>query len=298
MFEGPAALFSEKPGASANQMSLFTLLLMEINDPNSSLHLLKSHGKDLIRILFEHVKMAYFSASKDFRPPSLETSVPRILDLAFTIDQFKSNEQFNHLDCVGAIGPFPRWTGLCCRMMPFNLEDRASLPDEFQLYWPLISAARCLETFTDDGEAYLTIEEKILLPGQSQLGKHGIHVDGMQMPYGGCKKVLKGSSLYPPADDDDDVIKQIEGGAMICSNLNTLCGWDCGIPKDWSSNDGNVTHLLGVVLPSKCAIKIKASRMFWITDQTPIASVSVKRRRKSQFLKIVSKKNYVNKHNK
>ena len=63
-------------------------------------------------------------------------------------------------------------------MMPFWLDKKDSLPEEFQPYWDMITtcSARLESDGADDRLAYLTVDEQDVIPGASHR-RGGLHTE-------------------------------------------------------------------------------------------------------------------------
>jgi hypothetical protein len=64
-------------------------------------------------------------------------------------------------------------------MMPFWLEWKDSLPEEFHPYWDMITT--CSDLLESDGAddrlAYLTVDERDVIPGGASHRRGGLHTE-------------------------------------------------------------------------------------------------------------------------
>lgn len=64
-------------------------------------------------------------------------------------------------------------------MMPFWLDKKDSLPEEFHPYWDMITtcSARLESDGADDRLAYLTVDERDVIPGGASHRRGGLHTE-------------------------------------------------------------------------------------------------------------------------
>ena len=224
-------------------------------DPNSTLHKLSGHD-DVLEYIWQLVKYAW------------------------AMDLFKANMKRTSDDRQGGITAFahlndvqlPEPTGRYCNMMPFIMGVKASLPEEFQAYWPLI--CECVDTLespdvTDTkvpraahlysnrrrekpwlktAIGYLTVHESDVVKGSSQR-RPGLHTEGFvreACDQGG--KMLErpwwhnwgfGRSMRPGV---------YQGGIFMASSVNDSCRvYNTLVPDDLVGKGGDIEHLRGVL---------------------------------------------------
>ena len=206
---------------------------------------------------------------------------------------------------------------LYVNMLPFDLKDKSTLPDELKQYWPII--ALCCKRMTTRSFAsvssqhqhcagYLTIDERPVRAGNSQR-RHGVHCESPSVIAVPGKKIKKNrkkcivpnfiahgkNGCYTPGAEHHwgrGLIMRhdaLVGGIYMCSNVdNSTAVWNQYI------NDRNgeiigphgdlehVRHLLGP--PSKL---LKKGELVWMTDKTPHESVPLQCRCERQYFRLV-----------
>merc|ERR1719433_920418 len=123
---------------------------------------------------------------------------------------------------------FPEPQDININMLPFVMGEKASLPDEYQHYWPLIEY--CSIPVEEHGKVgYLTIQESLVPAGQSQR-RPGLHIEtpGLVMTNDGkyhehqnmwgCGLLLVQREYDPNPD-----LPRVEGGIYMASNTAKSC---------------------------------------------------------------------------
>lgn len=160
--------------------------------------------------------------------------------------QIKMNKSVNNTDIkkftsvgyevTNVKGMFPKFSGTRIMMMPFyahNVDN--SLPEYLNGYKPLlkkmIANAPQHVQYWEENTAYLTIDEKHIVPGQCQR-KEGLHVDGM---YKGTLSGAWGGS--------GGGWGSCGNGMLLVSNTEGLCKMWTGEFEGHPVNDGDCEHL-------------------------------------------------------
>jgi hypothetical protein len=150
---------------------------------------------------------------------------------------------------------FPTFTGTRVMMMPFYAHDvEGSLPENLKGYTQLIrnmiNAAPENVQYWEENTAYLTIDEKSLVPQQCQR-KEGLHVDGM---YKGTLSGAWGGS--------GGGWGSCGNGMLLVSNTDDLCKMWVGEFDGYPVNDGDCEHLRSQ-LSSQQEVSFKAGDVIW-----------------------------------
>ena len=195
---------------------------------------------------------------------------------------------------------------LYVNMMPFVISDITSLPEICKPYWPLIQQCRGRNTKNSSEIAYLTIDERSVVPGASQR-RSGLHVESP-----GIMPLFEGSSPNP-ADAEYSIAapngafiagaehhwgggmmmrqEQVIGGIFMASNVaNTTAVWNCRINDEqgeFIGAHGDIEPLRELLGP--CARTLEAGELIWMTDRTPHESLPVPpNSRHRQYFRLVT----------
>jgi len=185
---------------------------------------------------------------------------------------------------VGTV-EFPAPTGIDINMMPFIIGDEASIPQEYQHYWPLIE--QCCGLHNQQGQVgFLTIQESTVEEGVSQR-RPGLHLEtpGLIMRHGGETEV---HILAHWGRGDTDAGDKLYGGIYMASNVSDSCAvWNAQVksPELMCGTLGDVEHLrdyLGKGVP------LSAGELVWITDTTPHESLPLRQGTLRQYFRVVT----------
>lgn len=190
-----------------------------------------------------------------------------------------NSELFAWVRASGVSWPEPK--DIKINMMPFRMGDKASIPDEYQQYWPLISACK-LHTSELGRIGYLTIHESWVEQGASQR-RPGLHVESpvLMLKEGG--KFVPNIAHWGSAWGCHEA-----GGIYMGSNVSQSCQiWNSKItqPDLLVGPLGSVEHLreaLGSGIP------MKAGEIWWLTDLTPHESLPLEEPQYRQYFRLVT----------
>jgi len=153
---------------------------------------------------------------------------------------------FAHCDNVS----FPAPSGLCCNMMPFVMGDKATLPEEYHVYWKIIQ--KCVLTLVERASArervgYLTIHESIVQEGFSQR-RPGLHTEGFTRAP--CDRGEVQDLPYWHAWGFGHAMRpgKYHGGIFLASNVDDSCHvYNAVVPEELVGKGGDVEHLRDVL---------------------------------------------------
>lgn len=199
------------------------------------------------------------------------------------MNEVLSNKNVKRFNSVGyevtsIKGMFPKFLGTRIMMMPFYAHDvDNSLPAYLNDYKPLlkkmIANAPNHVQYWEENTAYLTIDEKHIVPGQCQR-KEGLHVDGM---YKGTLSGAWGGS---------------GGGWGSCGNGMLLVSNTDGLCKMWTGDfeghpvaDGDCEHLREQ-LSSKNEHIFKDGGVVWADGLCVHQSFQAKEETNRQFVRV------------
>lgn len=178
---------------------------------------------------------------------------------------------------------FPQPTGRNVNMMPFELGNKQSLPDDLQCYYPLIDA--CPFLHEEFGKvAYLTVHESAHCEAGGTQRRPGLHIES--------PGVFADKSKQENCDERDQPLcsftpgeelhhwgrgsfggpDRFEGGIYLASNVgDSTAMWDALVDSSVpgiADRLGGIDHL-GPLLPDSNATKLHAGELVWMTDCTP-----------------------------
>mmetsp|Transcript_18155 Transcript_18155/g.49811 ORF Transcript_18155/g.49811 Transcript_18155/m.49811 type:complete len:349 (+) Transcript_18155:99-1145(+) len=176
---------------------------------------------------------------------------------------------------------FPPPQGININMMPFIPGKRASLPDEYSQYWPVIYSCemRCADM---DKVCYLTIMESYVEQGHSQR-RPGLHVESPRVVLkegGRCFDQLHGWGFSMG-------LAQV-GGLYMGSNVTRSCQiWDCKLTEAEKVVGllGDVEHLRETLGQGTY---MNAGEIWWLTDTTPHESLPLEEGAYRQYFRLVT----------
>lgn len=175
---------------------------------------------------------------------------------------------------LGAI-EFPRFNNIRIYMEPISLDFTAishSVNPNFGEYAPIV--LNLLEKLPiKTGNAYLTIDEKLIHAGESHR-RGGPHVDGNYIfSWGGGGGWLTGcDGRYLPLDKHRLQYCADKGGMLIASTYSACKGW-LGEFSDEPEQGGNCSH---IDTSSLKEIMLDANKLYWgnstfIHESLPVA---------------------------
>ena len=193
------------------------------------------------------------------------------------IDTKGSRMYWKHFGSV----EFPHPIGININMMPFELGNPNSIPEEYYGYLSLIRA--CLIPEIERGKIYyLTIQESIVDEGHFQR-RPGLHTDKhATFSWGNC---VKGGGV-DRANFDGPYMHRWGGygGIYMASNVSESCAvWDANIEEPGLLGDcEDKREELGE------PFLLKANELYWITDSTPHETLPMTQKTFRQFFRLVS----------
>lgn len=199
------------------------------------------------------------------------------MNCSVNADTLKSFKSFGY-KTGNVVSLFPEFSHTRVMMMPFHMQDvEGSLPDSLSHYKLMLKK---MLKFTpkhvkhwDENTAYLTIDEKLVLAGQTQR-KEGLHVDGM---YKGTLSGAWGGS--------GGGWGSCGNGMLLVSNTDDLCKMWIGEFEGYPVGDGDCTHL-AKQLSNKDCFSFKAGDIVWADGLCVHQSFSPKVDTKRQFVRI------------
>lgn len=173
---------------------------------------------------------------------------------------------------------FPEFSGTRIMMMPFHAHDvKGSLPYYLYGYVPLIQKmidnAPNHVQYWNENTAYLTIDEKHLVPGECQR-KEGLHVDGMY------KDMLAGAW-----GGGGGGWGSCGNGMLLVSNTEGLCKMWTGEFQGHPVKDGDCEHLRDQ-LESKQEYVFKNGGVVWADGLCVHQSFETQQEVNRQFVRI------------
>lgn len=179
---------------------------------------------------------------------------------------------------------FPPPSGVQCNMLPFILGDRASIPEEYQHYYKLVTACP-VEEEQMGKVCYLTIHESRTTVAQPQR-RGGLHVEGFLGVRGRCDTA---PCWHPWGMGRTGRFK---GGLYMASSVSASCRlWNAQVPRRPSAalrSGCDVEHLRGVLDSRVRAVKPMAGDLYWLTDATPHESLPLEAGTYRQFFRLVT----------
>ena len=195
---------------------------------------------------------------------------------------------------------------LYVNMLPFDIKDKGTLPDELKQYWPIIElcSRRIVKKPSGHCTGYLTIDERPVCAGNSQR-RPGVHCESpsvIAVPESDAKggnmpnfiAHAKNGCYIPGAEHHwgRGIMMRgdrLVGGIYMCSNVdNSTAVWNHYINDHNGEIIGphgdmeHVRHLLGP--PTKL---LKKGELVWMTDKTPHESVPLQRSSERQYFRLV-----------
>ena len=195
---------------------------------------------------------------------------------------------------------------LYVNMLPFDIKDKGTLPDELKQYWPIIElcSERIVKKPSGHCTGYLTIDERPVCAGNSQR-RPGVHCESpsvIAVPESDAKgrkmpnfiAHAKNGCYIPGAEHHwgRGIMMRhdrLNGGIYMCSNVdNSTAVWNHYINDHNGEIIGphgdmeHVRHLLGP--PTKL---LKKGELVWMTDKTPHESVPLQRSSERQYFRLV-----------
>ena len=193
---------------------------------------------------------------------------------------------------------FPPPTGRNVNMMPFELGNMDSLPDELQCYYPLIDA--CPFFREEFGKvAYLTVHESTRVEAGETQRRPGLHIEspGVFADTENHDSIDHTNCSFTPAIEHHRWGRgrflgpdRYEGGIYIASSVDDSTAlWDALVD---SSVPGIVDRLGGIdhlqpLLPETTATKLRSGELVWMTDRTPHAGLPQAKVRPRTFFRLV-----------
>ena len=176
----------------------------------------------------------------------------------------------SHLLRIGIVD-FPAFAGININMMPFVIGEKASLPQSYEQYWPLIQACH-IEKDEEGRIGYLSIMESVVQCGTSQR-RPGIHTDG------------HGSSAWGwgrGAVSDNGRVR----GLYMASNTAQSCrAWNYPVEAPGDAGD---CESLRDILEQSTATYMDANTIYWMTDKCPHESLPVMSTAQRQWFRVVT----------
>lgn len=145
---------------------------------------------------------------------------------------------------------FPKFTGVQCNMMPFKMNDKNSIPKEYQPYWNLIEACEIPEN-QRNGVWFLTVTESHVKKGATQR-RPGIHTE--KHPKSAWGGGGWGGGKEP----------KVGGVYMASTSDQSSRFWNCRVEQP--GNMGDCEHLKDQL---KNPIYLESNRLAWLTDSCP-----------------------------
>lgn len=164
-------------------------------------------------------------------------------------------------------------------MMPFELFQKESIPDEYQGYWKYINACIANIKKTDQNRiAYLTIQESYVKKGETQR-RTGLHVDASKdTKFNEYNQIHVSGAIHWGGG--------ITGGIFLASNIpESFKAWKCSIDDAGIGQLGDISAFRSI-LPKK-TIKNEANVIYKITDHTPHEALPMKEDGYRQFFRLV-----------
>lgn len=182
---------------------------------------------------------------------------------------------------------FPKASGVCVNMMPIQMFNRASIPDNLVQYIPMILS--CPVEYDPHQVVYLTVHEGLVMAGSSQR-RRGIHIERPGA-------LRDGGSVIPPSDpryrgiawglgrytgdglpkDGIYMVSNISASTMVYPVLIKN-------PEDVTDVHGGVEHLRGRLGEGYA---LHANEMCWMTDRTPHEAMQTNGMVYRQFFRLV-----------
>lgn len=156
---------------------------------------------------------------------------------------------------------FPRYSATRVMMMPFLLEEpRGSLPTPLTGYRGLVSHI-CSKSAVREGVGYLTIDEALVLEGETHR-RPGLHVDGLGAWGGGGGYAANGMF----------VAASVEG-----------CEGYQGVFDAALGDDGDCAH---IDVSKATTVRMGASKLYWCSPRAIHRSLPMPRDIHRQFIRI------------
>lgn len=180
---------------------------------------------------------------------------------------------------------FPPPMDIQINMMPFIMGNKASIPEEYQQYWPLIE--KCILPPSEHGKVgYLTIDEGWVQPGQAQR-RGGLHIEapGNPLHQGGAYTEQR-------IDWGCGIVRwdrsTVDGGLYMASNVPNSCRvWNAQIRDSPSvvGKLGSLEHIRDVLGEGA---PMEAGKLYWLTDTTPHESLPLEEKTYRQYFRLVT----------
>jgi len=188
---------------------------------------------------------------------------------------------------------FPAPQDININMLPFVMGEKASLPEEYHHYWPLVEACN-LPQHEHGKVGYLTIQESIVPMGQSQR-RPGLHIEtpGLVMTSDGKyhnHRNMWGCGLLRVDKEHDDTpdLPRVEGGIYMASSVKNSCHmWNALItdPALVTGQHGDLEHIREELGKGEA---MRPNLMYWLTDRTPHESLPLQEETYRQFFRLVT----------
>lgn len=175
----------------------------------------------------------------------------------------------SELKDFGPIEPFPTFAGVRIMMMPFLLEDVATIPDAFGQWRRTVGELLQPTLVPRSGTAYLTIDEALVKAGETHR-RPGLHVDGIGPE--GKEAAYGGGGGYG-------------SWGMITAASVAGCNAFVGDFEGYPGSNGDCTHL-GPESAEKRRVLLQAGRAYWLGPMTVHESFPMRRDTHRQFVRI------------
>lgn len=171
---------------------------------------------------------------------------------------------------------FPRPSAIRINMMPYIVNDKKSIPLEYQHYWPLIEQCEATSAMDNHkgGVGYVTIDESIVQKGTAQR-RPGIHIERTQYQHnwGGGSW---GSGVISNG-------KPVDGLFMTSNISNSNRIWDVRAEK--CDYGGDCEYMRSDLKNPYCPEK---NELIWLTDTCPHEVIPLNRTQLRQWFRLVS----------
>jgi len=254
---------------------VFKQILYGTIDKESTLNVLCGH-KDVLFQIFDWIRSSWENHIE---------YVSNIIDLSIRFNMPKE---------------FPKIKGIKINMMPFYIDYKDSLPEEYQEYWDIITI--CNQMSSDYYErnntvfkgrrnnhvikkiAYLTIEEGFILTGKTQR-RPGLHIDSTR-----SKSIssTKTNNIRHWGRGRVHNNYSCDGGIYLASTVDDTCNiYPTTLinPNEVSMDNGDIENLRGML---GTPISTKKNIIYWITDCVPHEAMPMKNSENRQFFRLVT----------
>eukprot|EP01126_Amoeba_proteus_P013585 TRINITY_DN15802_c0_g1_i1.p1 TRINITY_DN15802_c0_g1~~TRINITY_DN15802_c0_g1_i1.p1 ORF type:complete len:362 (-),score=50.04 TRINITY_DN15802_c0_g1_i1:103-1137(-) len=252
--------------------SVLQTLLLGTYDENSTLYYLNHHRETLLQQIWLVVVDNSLYYAKYIQQDSKKCAT---IVISESVRKWRTQARY--------YVTFPTPKDININMMPFLLNKRNSLSEDYRSYWPIIElCARQLEKkyrYDVGCIAYLTIQESLVLQGSSQR-RPGLHTESPG--YVQVEKDVYEWSNWGCGYRTDT----FDGGIFIATSVSDSCRiWDnCNILPEAIKNGGNIEHLRSLLGNGKF---VKKGQLWWMSDTSPHESLPLLEDTYRQFFRLV-----------